>query len=129
MPEEHFDADRGSLLRFVAERTAEVVRRHAGGEPRPVIGFCFSFPLEQTALDNGTLLSWTKVPGRSPARTGRRAPTTLAGAGLQALAPRQLSLPAVTASCHYPLSLPAHSLAYTRPSTPAELPGQAPGGL
>ena len=72
IPEEHFDTDRGTLLRFVAERTAEVVREHGGGGSRqgegqggeqgPVaVGFCFSFPVEQTALDNGKVLGWTKV--------------------------------------------------------------------
>jgi hypothetical protein len=72
IPEDHFDSDRGTLLRFVAERTAEVVRQHgeAGGsrgegqgeEGGPVaVGFCFSFPVEQTALDNGKVLGWTKV--------------------------------------------------------------------
>ncbi len=30
----------------------------AGGEP--VVGFCFSFPMAQTALDKGVLLDWTK---------------------------------------------------------------------
>ena len=31
----------------------------------PIIGFCFSFALKQTALDRGILLDWTKVkPGR-----------------------------------------------------------------
>ncbi|KAL4854923.1 Hexokinase-1 [Chlorella vulgaris] len=64
VPPEHFDTDRGTLLRFVARCTAEVVREHCpgGGGPqsRPVIGFCFSFPVEQTALDNGKVLVWTK---------------------------------------------------------------------
>jgi hypothetical protein len=67
IPEDHFDTDRGTLLRFVAERTAEVVREHgeAGGsqgQGGPVaVGFCFSFPMDQTALDNGKVLGWTKV--------------------------------------------------------------------
>lgn len=26
----------------------------------PIIGFCFSFPVEQTAVDAGKLLRWTK---------------------------------------------------------------------
>lgn len=69
IPEEHFDTDRGGLLRFVAQRTAEVIREHwggaAGGAPasKPVVGFCFSFPVDQTALDNGKVLVWTKVGG------------------------------------------------------------------
>jgi hexokinase len=60
IPEEHFDTDRGGLLRYVAARTAEVVRAHGGGT-KPVVGFCFSFPVDQTALDNGKVLVWTKV--------------------------------------------------------------------
>ena len=84
MPEEHFDLDRGALLAFVARCTAEVIREHQGGSAggaggggaggagapagaspggRPVVGFCFSFPVEQTALDNGRVLSMTKVGG------------------------------------------------------------------
>ncbi len=30
-----------------------------GGE-RPVVGFCFSFPVEQKALNDGALIHWTK---------------------------------------------------------------------
>ena len=30
-----------------------------GGE-EPTLGFCFSFPVNQTALDHGTLIRWTK---------------------------------------------------------------------
>lgn len=65
LPEEHYDLDSGSLLRFVAECTAEVIRESGGGgsgagAPPPVVGFCFSFPVEQTALDNGRVLSMTK---------------------------------------------------------------------
>lgn len=67
IPEEHFDTDRGSLLRFVAQRTVEVIREHSGGAgsggpgSKPVVGFCFSFPVDQTALDNGKVVVWTKV--------------------------------------------------------------------
>jgi hexokinase len=31
-----------------------------GSKGRPVLGFCFSFPMEQTALDSGLHLRWTK---------------------------------------------------------------------
>lgn len=66
VPADHFDLDSGALIAFVARCTAEVVRQHsagAGGGGTPVIGFCFSFPIEQTALDNGRVLSMTKVGG------------------------------------------------------------------
>ena len=39
-----------------------------------MIGFCFSFPVEQTAVDSGRLLAWTKgyenpgAVGADPAR-------------------------------------------------------------
>jgi hexokinase len=29
-------------------------------KPAPVVGFCFSFAVEQSALDNGKLMGWTK---------------------------------------------------------------------
>lgn len=70
--------DRGTLLRFVAQCTAEVVREHSGGQAgggsgKPVVGFCFSFPVDQTALDNGKVLIWTKVGagGSAECRRGR----------------------------------------------------------
>ena len=69
IPEEHYDTDGGGLLRYVARCTAEVVRQHSAGgtgDLRPVIGFCFSFPVDQTALDNGRVLVWTKVRPRAP---------------------------------------------------------------
>ena len=40
----------------------------------PIIGFCFSFPVEQTAVDAGRLLRWTKgfenpgAVGKDPAK-------------------------------------------------------------
>lgn len=63
VPTEHFDLDSGGLIAFVARCTAEVVREHSSGggsSGKPVIGFCFSFPVDQTALDNGRVLSMTK---------------------------------------------------------------------
>ena len=30
------------------------------GKKKLVLGFCFSFPLEQTARDSGTLIKWVK---------------------------------------------------------------------
>jgi hypothetical protein len=38
----------------VGERSSIREREH------PVLGFCFSFPVEQTAVDAGRLLAWTK---------------------------------------------------------------------
>jgi hexokinase len=62
IPPECFDTDSGRLLDWVAERTLGVaaeVGRPAPGAPL-VVGFCFSFAFQQTALDNGVLLLWTK---------------------------------------------------------------------
>ena len=30
------------------------------GRSAPVVGFCFSFPVEQTSVSSGKLLRWTK---------------------------------------------------------------------
>ena len=35
-------------------------RRDTHGKKKLVLGFCFSFPLEQTARDGGTLIKWVK---------------------------------------------------------------------
>eukprot|EP00887_Chlorella_sp_A99_P006231 scaffold3.g6231.t1 len=60
IPEACFDTDNGRLLPWVAECACEVLAEwHASAAP-PVIGFCFSFPMDQTALDNGRIVSWTK---------------------------------------------------------------------
>ena len=63
IPPDCFDTENGRLLDWVAEQTLEMAREGGltAGAPTPlVIGFCFSFAFEQTALDNGRLLLWTK---------------------------------------------------------------------
>ena len=60
IPPSAFDVDNGELLPWVAQRVAEVVRARGAAGPA-IIGFCFSYALDQTALDNGKLLVWTKV--------------------------------------------------------------------
>ena len=35
-------------------------RSSIGKQEVPIIGFCFSFPVEQTSVDSGKLLRWTK---------------------------------------------------------------------
>lgn len=56
IPDECFNTDNGRLLHWTAERAAEVLAEwHTSPDP-PVIGFCFSFPVEQTALDNGRIV-------------------------------------------------------------------------
>ena len=31
-----------------------------GRQPKPIVGFCFSFPVEHLALNSGKLIRWTK---------------------------------------------------------------------
>ena len=64
IPAECFDTDSGLLLEFVADCIELMLQLHPpGGDGVPVIGFCFSFGVQQTALDNGALVRWTKVGG------------------------------------------------------------------
>ncbi|KAK2079811.1 hypothetical protein QBZ16_002206 [Prototheca wickerhamii] len=61
IPAECFDTDSGLLLEFVADCIDLMLQLHPpGGDGVPVIGFCFSFGVQQTALDNGALVRWTK---------------------------------------------------------------------
>ena len=45
------------MVEFAAE-CGESMSQDSGEEP--TLGFCFSFPVNQTALDHGTLIRWTK---------------------------------------------------------------------
>jgi len=74
IPREVYTGSADQLFDFLARPLARLVARMeaAGavpsgpGAPRPAVGFCFSFALEQTALDAGRLICWTKgfdVPG------------------------------------------------------------------
>ena len=72
------------MVEFAAE-CGESMRTPDGGE-EPTLGFCFSFPVSQTALDAGTLIRWTKGAGRTcrataalPSRTSDRAAIHLQG--------------------------------------------------
>mmetsp|Transcript_20658 Transcript_20658/g.52433 ORF Transcript_20658/g.52433 Transcript_20658/m.52433 type:complete len:508 (-) Transcript_20658:442-1965(-) len=53
-----------ALFDFLATTLAAFIAQHSGppaeGAPPPVVGFCFSFPTAQSALDRGTLVDWTK---------------------------------------------------------------------
>lgn len=65
IPRECYDTDNGMLLNWVADKVLEVMGRHSDASASsssqvPVLGFCFSFACQQTALDNGKLLLWTK---------------------------------------------------------------------
>lgn len=65
---------------MVARVTAVCVVRALSAEA-PVVGFCFSFPMAQTALNKGVLLDWTKGFTCSGGRAagGREAGGTGAG--------------------------------------------------
>ena len=53
-----YDVMAQRMLEF-AEDCGQDVSTAEGGKP-PVVGFCFSFPVDQTALDAGSLIQWTK---------------------------------------------------------------------
>ena len=48
------------LFGFIADSVAKFLACECGGNPSGVLGFTFSFPVQQTALDAGTLLFWNK---------------------------------------------------------------------
>jgi hexokinase len=74
IPLECFDTDTGALFQWMVDCFVQVLNTYPPPPPPPpssssssssslpeiVIGFCFSFALEQTALNNGKLLLWTK---------------------------------------------------------------------
>jgi hypothetical protein len=50
-----------------------LVAKHRKDGKEPVVGFCFSFAMKQTAINAGTLLAWTKgftCSGESHHHTG-----------------------------------------------------------
>lgn len=66
IPADCFDTDSGRLLEFVADCIEDMLEKHPPENGKtPVIGFCFSFGVQQTTLDNGALVRWTKVPRSS----------------------------------------------------------------
>lgn len=69
IPVECFDTDTGALFEWVVDCFVSVLKTYppppppsssSSSSPEIVIGFCFSFALEQTSLNNGKLLLWTK---------------------------------------------------------------------
>ncbi|KAL6769018.1 HXK1 [Auxenochlorella protothecoides x Auxenochlorella symbiontica] len=61
IPKECFNTDSGKLLEFVADCVEEMLVEHPPASGAlPVLGFCFSFGFNQTALNNGVLVRWTK---------------------------------------------------------------------
>jgi len=79
IPKEVYTGKGEQLFDFLAASVKSFIEQHGGcsnlkSGQLPVVGFCFSFPLKQTALDKGVLLDWTKdftcsgVIGEDPVR-------------------------------------------------------------
>jgi len=49
-----------ALFGFLADSVATFLAKECGGNPNGDLGFTFSFPTEQTAIDAGRLLTWNK---------------------------------------------------------------------
>jgi hexokinase len=49
-----------ALFGFIADAVASFLAKECGGAPDGILGFTFSFPVEQTALAAGTLVTWNK---------------------------------------------------------------------
>nr|QNL10624.1 hexokinase [Haematococcus lacustris] len=65
LPVEVYTGSCTQLFDFLAHTLTGFIREHGGCNSMkagglPVVGFCFSFPTHQTALDAGVLLDWTK---------------------------------------------------------------------
>ena len=48
------------LFGFLADSVARFIAVECGGDARGALGFTFSFPVEQSALDAGKLIVWNK---------------------------------------------------------------------
>jgi len=48
------------LFGFIADSVARFIAIECGGDARGALGFTFSFPVEQSALDAGKLIMWNK---------------------------------------------------------------------
>ena len=86
----------------------------------PIVGFCFSFPVRQTAVDAGTLLRWTKG-FENPGAVGKDPAKLLAEAFQRKVAPDQA--PAVRVA-HVTLAL----MASLRELVPSKGQQSAPPG-
>ena len=49
-----------ALFGFIADAVASFLATECGGNPVGTMGFTFSFPVEQTAINRGKLLFWNK---------------------------------------------------------------------
>lgn len=62
IPREVYTGDAARLFGFLADSLKGFIARHKPEDlqARPTVGFCFSFPMEQAALDSARLVAWTK---------------------------------------------------------------------
>lgn len=62
MSDEHKRGKAKDLFMFIAQcvKTFLEAESHTGPSKELLLGFTFSFPVEQTAIDQGTLIKWTK---------------------------------------------------------------------
>ncbi|KAF8070974.1 HXK1 [Scenedesmus sp. PABB004] len=113
IPKEVYTGTSTQLFDFLALQLADFIKeqeaRHkvdAATAPAPVVGFCFSFAVEQQALDSGKLMCWTKgfnvdgVVGKDVVALLSDA-LTRAGKPCRVLALINDSVGVLTASCYF----------------------------
>ncbi|KAK9916707.1 hypothetical protein WJX75_006056 [Coccomyxa subellipsoidea] len=61
IPEEYFSCHADRLFDLLADSLVSFAKRHGfSGKKTAPVGFCFSFPVNQTAVDAGTMIKLTK---------------------------------------------------------------------
>ncbi|GBF92337.1 hexokinase [Raphidocelis subcapitata] len=62
IPREVYTGTADQLFGFLARSMRDFISRHNPTDlsARPTVGFCFSFPMEQLALNSARLVNWTK---------------------------------------------------------------------
>lgn len=64
IPREVYTGSCNQLFDFLAQALAAFIKQqekvHGSSGKEPVVGFCFSFAVEQSALNSGKLMCWTK---------------------------------------------------------------------
>jgi hexokinase len=101
-----FDFLAGQLAGFIREQEEKHKKNGITSEGTPVVGFCFSFAVEQHALDSGKLMCWTKgfdvdgVIGKDVVQLMSEA-LDRAGKPCRVLALINDSVGVLTASCYF----------------------------
>jgi len=60
IPDEVKNGSGEGLFGFLADSVATFIATECGGDPEGTLGFTFSFPIEQTGLASGSLVTWNK---------------------------------------------------------------------